>query len=203
MVDVSHISKQAMLDAVRLSAAPVIASHSSVRALCDVPRNMDDEQLRALKDNGGVIQMVALDAYVKETPQKKRTAIDSIRQEVGLTSFAAWRNFSEEEKEAYRSKVAELDKKWPRANVSDFVDHIDYAVNLIGIEHVGISSDFDGGGGIDGWEDASETYNVTIELVRRGYSEDEIRQIWGGNLLRVWRQVDEISQKLQNMAAIN
>ena len=82
-------------------------------------------------------------------------------------------------------------------NVSDFVDHIDHAVELIGIDHVGISSDFDGGGGIDGWNDASETFNVTLELVRRGYTEEEIGKLWSGNLLRVWREVERVSQELQ------
>jgi microsomal dipeptidase-like Zn-dependent dipeptidase len=77
------------------------------------------------------------------------------------------------------------------------VDHIDYAVRLIGIDHVGISSDFDGGGGVIGWEDASETFNVTLELVRRGYSEAQIRQLWGGNLLRVWREVEAVASELQ------
>ena len=144
MVDVSHISKQAMLDAVRLSVAPVIASHSSTRTLRDHPRNLDDEQLLALRDNGGVMQTVALDDFVSSRDD-------------------------------------------PPVAVRDFIDHIDYAVSLIGVDHVGISSDFDGGGGVVGWSDASETFNVTLELVRRGYTEDEIAKIWGGNLLRVWR----------------
>ena len=154
IVDVSHISKQAMLDAVRLSVAPVIASHSSTRALRDHPRNMDDEQLLALRDNGGVMQTVALGNFV------------SGREE-------------------------------PPVAVGDFVDHIDHAVGLIGIDHVGISSDFDGGGGVAGWSDASETFNVTLELARRGYTEGEIAKLWGLNLLRVWRAVEAVSRSLQ------
>ena len=154
MVDVSHISKQAMLDAVGLSAAPVIASHSSTRALRDHPRNMDDEQLLALRDNGGVIQTVAVGDFVASRDD-------------------------------------------PPIAVSDFVDHIDYAVGLIGIDHVGISSDFDGGGGVAGWSDASETFSVTLELIRRGYTEDEIAKIWGRNLLRVWREVEAVARELQ------
>lgn len=97
-------------------------------------------------------------------------------------------------------RMAELDERWPRATVADFVDHIDHAVDLIGIEHVGISSDFDGGGGVVGWNDASETFNVTAELVRRGYTEDEIAKLWGGNLLRVWREVERVAKELQNTA---
>ena len=81
--------------------------------------------------------------------------------------------------------MAEIEHRWPSANVVDFVNHIDHAVKVAGIDHVGISSDFDGGGGIDGWRDASETFNVTLELVKRGYSEDDIRKLWGGNTLRV------------------
>ena len=154
MVDVSRISKQAMLDAVRLSVAPVIASHSSTRTLRDHPRNLDDEQLLALRDTGGVMQTVALDDFVSSRDD-------------------------------------------PPVAVRDFIDHIDYTVSLIGVDHVGISSDFDGGGGVVGWSDASETFNVTLELVRRGYSEDEIAKIWGGNLLRVWREVEAVARDLQ------
>lgn len=149
LVDVSHLSRQTMLDATRHSQAPVIASHSSVTALADHPRNMNDEQLMALRDNGGVIQIVAFDTYVVEGG--------------GST-------------------------------LSDFVDHIDYAVDLIGVEHVGISSDFGGGGGVDGWSHAGETFDVTLELVRRGYTEEEIRQLWGGNLLRVLREAGRVAE---------
>ncbi len=196
MIDVSHISKAAMLDAARLSQAPVIASHSSVRALADVPRNMDDEQLRALRANGGVIQVVALGSFVREDPPEKVQALRALREELGVTGYRAFQNLSAEQRAEYRRRRAELDDKWPRPGVADFVDHIDYAVDLIGIDHVGISSDFDGGGGVDGWSDASETFNVTLELVRRGYSEDEIRKLWGGNLLRVWREVEQVAASL-------
>jgi membrane dipeptidase len=198
MVDVSHISKDAMMDAVRVSRAPVIASHSSTRAIADNPRNMDDEQLRALAKNGGVIQMVALGQYVKADAPEKMEATTALREEFGLTSFAAWRALSDSARSAYMEQAAALDLEYPGANVSDFVDHIDHAVDLIGVDHVGISSDFDGGGGIDGWRDASETLNVTLELVRRGYSEEDITKMWGGNLLRVWREVERIAAQLQS-----
>lgn len=153
LVDVSHISKEASLDAMRLSLAPVIASHSGAHAVGEHPRNMDDEQLLALRENGGVIQAVALRAFVKPGSSE--------------------------------------------ANLSDFVNHIDHAVNLIGIDHVGISSDFDGGGGIEGWSDASETLNVTLELVERGYSEADIRKLWGGNTLRILRAAEDVAAELQ------
>jgi microsomal dipeptidase-like Zn-dependent dipeptidase len=155
MIDISHPSKEAIKQMIELSAAPVIASHSSARALRDHPRNLDDEQLNWVKENGGVVQTVALGSYL-------------------------------------------TDRKDPPPNISDFVDHIDYMVEKIGIDHVGISSDFDGGGGIVGWKDASETMNVTKELRERGYNNDEIAKIWGGNLLRVLDEVQDIAAKLQS-----
>ena len=202
MVDVSHISKAAMLDAVRLSKAPVIASHSSTKAIADVARNMDDEQLLALKENGGVMQTVALGGFVKKTPEEKSAATMALREKMGIQGFggAALRELSEEKRAEYDAERAKIDEEWPNANVQDFVDHIDHAVKLIGIEHVGISSDFDGGGGIDGWNDASETFNVTLELVRRGYSEEDITKLWGENLLRVWREVEKVAESMKPQA---
>jgi membrane dipeptidase len=192
MVDISHVAKSTMLDAARVSRAPVIASHSATKALADVSRNLDDEQLRALKENGGVLQVVGLGQFVMVDPPEKVAAAQAIREEMGITSWDAYRALTDEQRTAYRARIDTLDERWPRATVADFVDHIDHAVELIGIDHVGISSDFDGGGGVVGWNDASETFNVTLELVRRRYSEDEIEQLWGGNLLRVWREVENI-----------
>lgn len=196
MVDISHISKKAMLQASQLSRAPVIASHSSVRALADHPRNLDDDQLEALKENGGVMHTVALDVFVKDPPAEKVAAQEAVREELGI-SRTGFSGMSSETRIEFRRRMEEIDEQWPGATVSDFVDHIDYAVNLIGIDHVGISSDFDGGGGIIGWNDASETANVTAELVRRGYTEAEIALLWGGNLLRVWRQVERVAAEMQ------
>ena len=195
IVDVSHVSKKTMLDAARLSKAPIIASHSSTTHYANAARNLDDEQLLALKENGGVIQTVALGSYVKVDPPEKVEALNALRQEMGITSYAAYRNLTEEQRNEYSRRASELDEQWPQANVQDFVNHIDYAVQKIGIDHVGISSDFDGGGGVVGWSDASETFNVTLELVRRGYSEEDIAKLWGGNLLRVWREVDQIASE--------
>ena len=155
MIDISHPSKEAIRQMAELSKAPIIASHSSARALRDHPRNVDDEQLNWIKENGGVIQTTALGFFL-------------------------------------------TDREDPPANMDDFMDHIDYMVEKIGIDHVGISSDFDGGGGIIGWEDASETMNVTSALRERGYSESEIAKLWGGNLLRVLDEVQEIAAKLQS-----
>ena len=183
-----------MLDAARLSRAPIIASHSSARALADVSRHLDAEQLLALKENDGVVQMVALGEFLKVDPPEKRAAVRAIREEMGIDGPEAWRALTDEQRAEYRRKVTE---DWPPATVQDFVDHVDHAVQLIGIDHVGISSDFDGGGGVVGWWDASESLNVTIELVRRGYSEGEIRKLWGGNLLRVWREVEQVAVEIQ------
>ena len=197
MVDVSHISRQSMLDAVRLSQAPVIASHSGVRSLADHPRNLDDEQLLALRDNGGVLQTVAFGLYVKVDPPEKGAALQALRTAFGLGPERKLEDLNDQERADYETRLTTINSAWPAPNVQDFVDHIDYAVELMGIDHVGISSDFDGGGGIDGWFDASQTLNVTTELVSRGYSEEQIRKIWAGNLLRVWRKTEEVAAQLQ------
>ena len=185
MVDVSHAGKATMMQATRLSRVPVIASHSGVMGVAKSARNLDDEQLLAIKENGGVVQLVALGAYVKALSAKQEAFKQSVREQMGLLDDKALWSMSEAQDAEYRARLAPMFDMAPRASVSDFADHIDYAVKVMGIDHVGIASDFDGGGGIDGWEDASETPNVTAELARRGYSEDDIAKIWGGNLLRV------------------
>ena len=161
MIDISHPSKEAIRQMISLSKAPVIASHSSARTLCDHSRNLDDDQLGWIKENGGVVQTVAFKSYLNSE----------------------------------KSKANSVEK----VDVSDFVDHIDYLVNSMGINHVGISSDFDGGGGVEGWSDASETFNVTLELVKRDYTELEIEKLWSGNLLRVLDEVSLISNELQSL----
>jgi membrane dipeptidase len=245
MVDVSHPSKQSMMQAIALSKAPIIASHSGVRALADVSRNMDDEQLLALKKNGGVIQVVAFNSYVKTDSPERKQALEALAKEFGLppgtqlggrggrgggragaapaadapaagapaapanpVAAAGGRQgggranplaqLSPEKQAELQTRLTALNEKFPpptRATVQDFVNHIDYAVKKIGLEHVGISSDFDGGGGIDGWNGAEETFNVTLELVRRGYTEEQIGKLWSGNLLRVMDEVQKIAAK--------
>jgi len=213
MVDVSHASKEAMLQAAALSRAPVIASHSAVRALCDVSRNLDDDQLQALKQSGGVIQIVAYDSFIKITrpdSPERSGALAAARRECELPDGAgpgqrarfqsALKKLTPERRAAYESKLAEIDKEHPGdrpAHLQDFVDHIDYAVKAIGIDHVGISSDFDGGGGVIGWNDAGETFNVTLELLRRGYTEAQIEKLWSGNLLRVMDRAQRIVGEFQ------
>ncbi len=201
MVDVSHPSKQANLQAMALSKAPVIASHSAARALADHSRNMDDEQLAALKKNGGVIQTVAFDSYVKIKPPDspaRAEALAALRKEFQTQGGGG--NLADDVRAKFRARMAAIDKTFPpppRATVADFVNHIDYLVKKIGIDHVGIASDFDGGGGVEGWNSADETFNVTLELVRRGYTEEQIGKLWSGNLLRVMDQVQQVARDIQ------
>ena len=208
MIDISHPSKASMMRTLALTKAPIIASHSAVRALCDHSRNLDDEQLLALKKNGGVVQLVAFNAYVKKAPPdspERVQAIAALRQEFGLSATGGGgqgglAQLDSTKRAEYMRRMQQVNTQFPappRATVRDFVDHIDYAVKLIGIDHVGISSDFDGGGGVDGWSDASETFNVTLELVRRGYTEEQIGKIWSGNLLRVLGEVQKVARGLQ------
>ncbi len=223
MVDVSHPSRGSMMRAAEISKAPIIASHSAVRALCNVSRNMDDEQLKALAKTGGVVQIVAFASYIK-TPKpdspERAAALSALRREFGLPEAAAPGGrgsasgggrgrgglqaaidaLAPARRAEYDRRLADIDRRMPAdppATVKDFVDHIDYAVKLIGIDHVGISSDFDGGGGVDGWRDASDTFNVTLELVRRGYTEEQIAKIWSGNLLRVMDRVQSVARRVE------
>ncbi|MCX6245602.1 MAG: dipeptidase [Bacteroidetes bacterium] len=195
MVDVSHISDRAFCDVLSVSKAPVIASHSCARALCDNPRNMDDDMLRALAKNGGVIQMCILSAYVKkQKPYPARdSAVAALRKK-----FRNFDNLSKSEREEARKAWDALDDIYPQelATVSDVVDHIDHIVKIAGIDHVGIGTDFDGGGGVKDCFDVSQMKNITRELVKRGYSTSDIRKIWGGNLFRVMKKVKKVARKL-------
>jgi len=216
MIDLSHPSKTSNMQVLELTRAPVIASHSSARALNNVSRNLDDEELLAIRDNGGVVQATAFAAYLNSAKHSNYLAAlnglrASVAADLGYTILdgASTRALSAEDRAAYdlRSdeiealvaprKAAEVDAVAPPVDVSDFINHVDYMVNLIGIEHVGLSSDFDGGGGISGWNDASETFNVTLELVRRGYTEEQVALLWGGNLLRVLDEVQKIAGQIQ------
>ena len=214
MIDLSHPSKDATMQIMALSRAPVIASHSSARGLENNPRNMDDEQLLALKANGGVIQTVAFRSYLNGKKHAAwRTEYDALMRkvgaEMGIEVLADRRQvfmMNPSDRATYldrirpvRARVDELSNQMsaPPVDVADFVDHVDYLVTKIGVDHVGISSDFDGGGGVEGWNDADETFNVTLELVRRGYSEAEVAKLWSGNLLRVLEEVQAVAKTLR------
>jgi membrane dipeptidase len=243
MIDVSHPSKESMMQTLALTKAPIIASHSGVRALCNHSRNLDDEQLRALGRNGGVVQLVAFRGYVKcdpATDAARTAAITSLNSEFGIVppvrgtgagrgaptvrrpvagtpgagcaapaagrgAFAVATDsqvagLAPDRRQQYQERQRAIAERYPvasMATVKDYVDHIDYAVKLIGIDHVGISSDFDGGGGVEGYNCALEAINVTTELVRRGYTEEQIAKIWSGNLLRVLEEVESSARRIQ------
>ena len=190
MVDVSHTGKATMMQAADLSRAPIIASHSGVKAVADTARNLDDEQLRKIAEVNGVAQMVALGVYVKLPTPEQQAARDALDAEFG--DRVSW---DQAKRDLYGERRAKITAMASEASVANFVDHIDHAVKIAGIDHVGIASDFDGGGGVAGWKDASETQNITAELVKRGYSEADIGKIWGGNLLRVMEAVETAAAK--------
>ncbi len=197
MVDVSHTSFDCMMQATAHTKVPPIASHSAVHALSPHVRNLTDEQMVALRDAGGVMQVVAFNQFLKYDPTYKQSqaiALQKVADALGDPEFIYNKHFGTPEfEEIYGEHLS----RFPRANVSNLGDHIDYAVKLMGIDYVGIVSDFDGGGGIDGWDNALETINVTRELVNRGYSEEEIEKLWSGNTLALWQRVNEASAKLR------
>lgn len=195
MVDISHVSDNSFFDVLQVTKAPVIASHSSVRAICEHPRNLTDEMLKALAENGGVIQICFVSSFVK-TPEpnpERDSAMAQLEEKYGSRRDIG----DEETRKKWREEYMAIRKKFPeeRASLKDIVDHIDYVVDLIGVDYVGIGTDFDGGGGVDGCDDVSDMPNITEELVRRGYSDEDIRKIWGGNLMRVFREVEKIAKQ--------
>jgi membrane dipeptidase len=201
MVDVSHIGEKSFWDVIQLAQAPVIASHSSCAALTAHPRNLTDEQLKALSKNGGVVQIVAVPDFLASAARADAAA--KLRKEIGLDKFdtlptskrtPAQQSEYEKLSQTFEERSQAIDAQYP-VTIIDFVNHIDHAVKVAGIDHVGIGSDFDGGGGVLGFNDHSEALNVTVELVRRGYSARDIDKIWGGNLLRVWGEVEKRAAK--------
>lgn len=191
MIDVSHISDKSFYDVIRLSKAPVIASHSSCRALCSSPRNLTDDMLLSLKANGGVIQICILSNYLKipEPNPELDSKIKELRDKYGDFNL-----LTKDQKKSFRNERWNMMEKYKKlATLSDVVDHIDHVVQVIGIDHVGIGTDFDGGGGVEGCRSAAEMKNITIELLRRGYSKQDIGKIWGGNIMRVFSKVEAVA----------
>ena len=197
MVDVSHGNDSVFYDAIELSKAPIIASHSNARAVTKHDRNMTDEMLRLMAKNGGVVQLTMLADYLREAPPNpdRDSAMADLR-----ASMKPIGEMTSEERTALRKSFQELNEKYPAppATVKHVVDHIDHIVKVAGIDHVGIGCDFDGGGGIEGVFDASEVMNITIGLVERGYTEEEIQKIWGGNLIRVFKEVQAIGEQISS-----
>jgi len=192
IIDVSHISDESFYDVLALTKAPVIASHSSCRALCESPRNLNDDMLQALKKNGGVIQICLLSEYLKQP--EPNPEFDARVQEL-RDKWDQMGELTEEQREQRWQEFSDLkDKYVVGATVEDAVNHIQHVVDVIGIDYVGIGSDFDGGGGITGCSDVSGMKNITRELIRRGYSREDIARIWGGNFLRVMGEIQALAE---------
>ena len=189
MIDISHVSDKSALQAIELSYHPVIASHSGARSVADHPRNIPDNIIREIAKKGGVIQVVAFSSYVKVNKKRTESIInlrDSILTMTGDNNFIPEKHMKLIE---YKNGMDKINKKFPLPGIDSFIDHIDHIVDLVGIDYVGISSDFGGGGGIEGWSNASQTFNITNSLLLRGYSKDEVNKIWSENFLRVWKNV--------------
>jgi membrane dipeptidase len=194
MIDVSHASDDVFYDTIAISKAPIIATHSNARAVTEHKRNMSDDMLKTIAEHGGVVQLTMLASYLRTAPEnpERNAAIAAARANMMPPS-----EMTDDDRAAMRQTLNEINQKFPNppATVQHAADHIDHIVSVAGIDHVGIGCDFDGGGGIEGVFDASEVMNITIELVRRGYSEEEIGKIWSGNVLRVFREVQALAEQ--------
>ena len=194
MIDCSHISDQTFFDVVEITKVPVIATHSACDGINEHDRNLSDKMLLKLKENGGVIQLIPLGSFIRPTPPnpERDKALEELRRE-----FGDRRSLTDEQRSAYMEQWGEIRRLYPTApaTIDDYMKHIDYAVALIGIDHVGFGSDFDGGGGVENLEDISMLPNLTVELMRHGYSERDINKFWGGNLLRVMKAVEAAAEK--------
>ena len=193
LIDVSHISDESFFDVIKLSKTPVFASHSSVRSIAHHPRNMNDDMIKALAKNGGVIQICLLSSYIKDPDTT--TVRYQKEKELRVIWDTKFDSMTDDEQKDLRNEWRNLSKKYPKKlpTVADCVDHIDYVKNLVGIDYVGIGSDFDGGGGLDGVADVSEMPNITKEMLARGYTKKEIYKVWGGNFFRVFNEVEKFA----------
>ncbi|WP_455912795.1 pyoverdine-tailoring dipeptidase-like protein PvdM [Pseudomonas putida] len=209
IIDVSQMSTKALEQVAQLSRTPMVASHSAPRASVDIPRNLSDKELQLIKNSGGVVQVVGFPAYLRPLSQPTQDKLNALRARFDLPPLpnlamalmpgdaiiAAW---PEQKFGQYAQGLYGILEEEPKATLKDWGDAIDYTVRKIGIDHVGISSDFNDGGGIQGWENVGEVRNVTAELIQRGYSEADIAKLWGGNFLRVWDQVQKAAKPLAN-----
>ncbi|AZF10631.1 Putative dipeptidase, pyoverdin biosynthesis PvdM [Pseudomonas sp. R2-37-08W] len=209
IIDVSQMSTKALEQVAQLSRTPMVASHSAPRASVDIPRNLSDKELQLIKNSGGVVQVVGFPAYLRPLSQPTQDKLNALRARFDLPPLpnlamalmpgdaiiAAW---PEQRFGQYASELYAILEEEPKATLKDWGDAIDYTVRKIGIDHVGIASDFNDGGGLQGWENVGEVRNVTAELIQRGYSEADIAKLWGGNFLRVWEQVQKAAKPLAN-----
>ncbi|MEW5684463.1 MAG: membrane dipeptidase [Pseudomonadota bacterium] len=189
LVDVSQLTRAGALQAIELSRAPVVATHSGVTGVVDSPRNLSDGELDAIARKGGVVQIVAFKSYILRPPADYAAKVRAVRTQYGLPAeyvrpTDGSGDLPAERRTDYSHALSAL---LPDATVADLVSSIDYAVKRVGVDHVGIGSDFNHGGGVAGWRNAGEALSVTTELVRRGYDEASIAKLWGGNFLRAWR----------------
>ncbi|MFL2769928.1 MAG: dipeptidase [Rhodospirillaceae bacterium] len=195
IVDVSQTTPQVLFQVAELSTAPIIASHSGAKAIVDTARNLTDPEMLALKGTAGGVGIVAFSNYLRPAKSGQRQAFASIMAEYGTTNLSEiTAAFPSDKAKNFIADYAAYEKTFPPADVSNYVDSIDYAVNLLGIDHVFISSDMGHGGGVIGWKDASGAFGVTEELIKRGYAEDEVGKLWWGNFSRIWRAVDAASK---------
>ena len=197
LIDVSQLTTPALKQVLSLTQAPVAATHSGVKGLVDSPRNLTDEELELIKKNGGVVQVVAFGNYVRPVPKEITNQVAALQAEYGYKGNEPPPGLSEDKRKEYADRNRKILSAVPPATVAQFVDSIDYAVKKIGIDHVGISSDFNHGGGVVGWENEGECQNVTAELLRRGYAEKDIAKLWGGNFLRVWAEAQNAGKALR------
>lgn len=195
MVDVSHVGPRTTAEIIAASRAPVIASHSTARAVHDNLRGLTDEQLIAIRDKGGVVQVTAYRAYLADIDPRVQAAMTALRDRLGLNSGADFHAASPEVLEEYGRESRRIRQEFDDVTLAQFLDHVDHAVRVAGIDHVGLSGDFDGGGGVEGWDNAADSPNVTAALLQRGYSEPDLAKIWGGNLLRVMREVEAMATR--------
>ena len=194
IVDISHVSDETVKDVLSISKTPVIASHSCVSALWNVPRNLNDELLKQIAENGGVIQVCFMTNYLKNIKQDPER---EVREKKFRLAYRRYSELSKKERKQLSEAWDNFDKEYPEnlASVADLVDHIDHITELVGVDHVGIGSDFDGGGRLADCTDVSQMGNITLELVKRGYTEKQIRKIWGGNFMRVFSEVISYAEK--------
>jgi membrane dipeptidase len=198
LIDVSQLSTHALDQVISLSRAPVAATHSAVKGLVDTSRNLSDEELQLIKKNGGVVQIVAFSNYLRPLPKQYVDQIAGLQAEFGFVDGKPGVTLSEAKRNEYSERYHQIVSTAPQATLAQFVNAIDYAVKKIGVNHVGISSDFNHGGGVAGWQNESESVNVTAELLRRGYGESEIAQLWGANFLRVWQAAQDAATHLES-----
>jgi membrane dipeptidase len=198
LIDVSQLSTHALEQVLSLTNAPVAATHSAVQALVDTPRNLSDRELDLIKKNGGVVQIVAFSNYLRPLPKQYVDEIAALQAEFGFVAGKPGRALSPAKRDEYSERYHKIVAAAPQATLAQFVDAIDYAVKRIGVDHVGISSDFNHGGGVVGWENEGESVNVTVELLRHGYGESDIAKLWGGNFLRVWQAAQDAAQHLES-----